>query len=96
MKSSSHIYICTYIYIRRALFQNTLNTNPKIDVALQMPSSEIMILKRALHKYVHIYICEKLFAKTHSLNLTLALQAHCFGMALNAFWKELFIYIYDV
>ena len=39
----------------RALFQNALSTNPRIDFAMPMPSSEIMFWKRAFHKYVHIY-----------------------------------------
>ena len=35
-------------------FLNTLNTNPKIEVAMTMPSLEIMLWKRDLHKYVQI------------------------------------------
>ena len=37
-------------HIRRDLFQNALSANPKIDVSMIMPSSEIMFSKRALHK----------------------------------------------
>ena len=47
---------------------------------MQMPSSEIMFWEKALHeyenKYTYIYMCEKLFTKTQSMNLALALQAH--------------------
>ena len=39
----------------RALFQNVLSANPKIEVAMAMPSSKIMLWKGAVHKYVHIY-----------------------------------------
>ena len=51
-----------------------------------MPSSKIMFWKRALNKNVHtyiminahIFICEKLFSKTQSMNLALTLQAHSY------------------
>ena len=79
---------------RRDLFQSVLSTSPKIDAAMPMSSSEIMFWKRALHNYVHIYIkniCEKVFSKTLSLNLTLALQAHFGEWRLMRFGKELFI-----
>ena len=84
-------------YIYEELFsKNALSAIPKIDVVMPMPSSEIMFCKRALHKYVHVYayihICKKLFAKTQSLNLALALQAHFFlEWRLTRFGKELFI-----
>ena len=68
-----------------------------------MPSSEIMFWKRALFKYVHIYVCihiymvcEKLFAKLQSLNLALALQAHLLEWRLTRFGKQLFIYMYII
>ena len=58
-----------------------------------MPSLEIMFLEKALHKYytyTHTYICEKLFMKTQSLNLPLALQAHFLEWRLTRFEKEIF------
>ena len=36
-------------------FQNALIDNLIIDVAMPMPSSKIMVWKRALHTYVHVY-----------------------------------------
>ena len=65
---------------------------------MPMPSSEIMLWKIALHKYLYTdthrftYTCEKPFTKTQSLNLGLALQAHFLEWHLTRFGKELFIY----
>ena len=39
----------------RALFQNTISVNLKIELAMAMPSSEIMFWKRSLQKYLHTY-----------------------------------------
>ena len=41
--------------IGRSLFQNALSANPKLDVAMPTPSSEIMFSNRAVQIYVHIY-----------------------------------------
>ena len=64
-----------------------------------MPSSEVMFWrekKPTLHKYVHIYthtfMYEKLFTKTQSLNLALALQAHFLKWRLPHLGKEFFTY----
>ena len=49
---------------------------------MPMLSSEIMFWKRALHKYVHIYVfihVKSSFTKIQTLNLALALQAHFLG-----------------
>ena len=54
-KSSAYIWIYIYIHTWRALFLNVLIVNPKIEVAMAMPSSEIMFWRKALHKYVYIY-----------------------------------------
>ena len=76
-----------------------MSANPKIEFAMTMPSSEILFWKSALRKYVHIYayrhICEKLFFKTQSMNLALALEAHFFNGAYCALEKS-FIYILHV
>ena len=45
-----------------------------------------------MYIYTHVYIVEKLFTKTQSLNLALALQAHFLEWRLTRFGKELFIY----
>ena len=61
---------------------------------MPMPSFEIIFWKRVLRKYVHtyMYICEKLFSKTQSITLELALRAHFFlELRLSHFGKELFI-----
>ena len=54
-----YIYIYTQIYtkifIYTALFQNALSADPKIVLAMRMPSSEIIMWKRGLQKYVHMY-----------------------------------------
>ena len=51
-----YLYLYIYRYIDRHIV--ALSSNPKeIDVAVSMPSSEIMFQKRALYKYVHIYAC---------------------------------------
>ena len=76
-------------------FQNTVSANPKIHVAMPMPSLEIVFWKRTVRKYLDIYaythICEKLSTKVQSLNLASSFS----GMALNAFLKRtLYIYIY--
>ena len=52
-----------------------------------------MFWKSTLDNYVHKYICEKLFTKTQSLNLALALQAHFLEWRLTRFGKELFIWL---
>ena len=44
-----------FTHIWRAVFQNTISANPKIEFAMPMPSSKIMFWKTALHKYAHIY-----------------------------------------
>ena len=47
---------------------------------MAMPTSESVVLGRALHKYVYIYvyiyIYEELFSKTQSTNLGLTFEAH--------------------
>ena len=75
-----------------------LSANPEINVSIPMPSSEVMFWKRALHKYVHvytyIYILEKLFTKTQSLNSALTLQTHFREWRFTRFGKELFICVH--
>ena len=44
------------MYIGRTLFQNVLSADPKIEVAMAMPSSEIMFWKRFLDMYTCAYI----------------------------------------
>ena len=68
-----HAYI-DHIYIWRALFQNASSANPKIDVTMSMPSSEIMFWKTNLHKYVHIYRCVKSSLSNQNL---WTWQGHC-------------------
>ena len=90
--------LCCYIcasewYIKRiwrALFQNTISVNTKIEFAIPIPSLEIMFWKGGLYKCVHIYAHYqiKLSTKTQSLNVALALQAHFLEWHLG---KELFI-----
>ena len=55
---------------------------------MPMTNTEIMFSKRALHKYIIriniLYeICEKLFSKTQSMNLVLALQADSLNRVLE-------------
>ena len=49
-----YIYVCTSVHICmgiwRALFQNALCANPKIDVAIPIQSSQIKFRKTGLHK----------------------------------------------
>ena len=73
---------CIYMYSH--------NMCPKIDIAMLMPSLEIMFCKRALHKNVHIHICEQLFTKAQFFNF--ALEANFLEWRLTRFAKELFIY----
>ena len=72
-----------------------ISANPKIDFAMPMPSSEFMLLKRALHKdiYIHIYVCEKLFSKTQSIIWAWHWKPISFGWRLSRFRKELFMHI---
>ena len=93
-------YIYIYMCIWKALFQTTINNNPKIEVSMPMQSSKIMLWKRALHNYVltmktssvyHIIICEKgLFQNT--------IYEHCkpsfLEWRLSPFRKELFVCVY--
>ena len=37
------------------LFQNALSTDPKMEFAMPVPSSQIMFWQRSFHGYVHIY-----------------------------------------
>ena len=57
-----NIQLC---YIWRALFQKALSANPKIELRMAIPDSEILFWKRDPHKYVHIYVfihmCKVLF-----------------------------------
>ena len=66
---------------------------PEIRFPMSIQSSEIMLWKRALHKYVdiHVYlqIYEELFPKTQSTNW--ALEAHLSYLcatALIVFWTR--------
>ena len=90
MFSLTRLALCLALMVCRLnkelFFQNALGANPKMEIAMPMPSLEIVIWKRALH----IYICEKLFTKTESLNFALALQAHFLEWRLTHFGKELF------
>ena len=85
------VNVLTRLWIWRALFRNTLSANPKIDVAMSMPSSKILFWKRAFHKYVHIYayIC---MWKAHYQNTIFELDigaASSFSeMALSTFCKR--------
>ena len=45
-------------------FQTSITANIKLEVAMPILNSEIMFWKRALHKYVHIYIGKALFQIT--------------------------------
>ena len=83
--SSLHL-ICIYIW--RVLFQNALNANPKIDVAMPIPSPEIMFWKRGLYKcvliYAHVHTWKDLYQNTI---LELGIASSFSGTALNAFWN---------
>ena len=50
------LYITYIQYILRALVQNAISTDPKIEFELPMPSSEIILSKKAHHIYIYIYI----------------------------------------
>ena len=83
-------------YMWRAHFQNALSANSKIDVAKPMPSSEIMFWKRALPKraaYIYMHMWKVLYQNT-IFEVDIGITSSVSGIALNAFWKELFIYIY--
>ena len=69
--------------VKRQFKIRCCNANAKFgDHVLEKSSSQLCT-------YIHtIYICEKLFTKTQSLNLSLALASSSSGMALNAFWKR--------
>ena len=72
--------------------KHLLSASPKIEVAIQMSSSEMTSWKRALHKYVHMcthtYICGKVFSPKQCANLVLTFEIHFFGMAVNAFLEK--------
>ena len=101
-----YLYACTYVfvymimYIRRALFQNVLSTNPQIEVAMAMPLSKIMFWKRALHTYVHKYAfihMSKALLSNIIITFGIGIAMPFLGMALNAFRKialEIYMYIY--
>ena len=46
--------VCIYIYIHINIYTH-IYISPKIEVSMTMPRSDIMLWKRALHKYVPIY-----------------------------------------
>ena len=54
-----------------------------------------MFWERAIHKYVNIlvYVHIRAILIFQSTKLGLTFEAHFFLMALNAFWKELLIYL---
>ena len=64
------------MYICKALFQNMISANPKIEFVMSITSSEINFWKRSLHMYmyIYIYICENLFFKTQFANLELTFK----------------------
>ena len=82
--------------IWRALFQNALSDNPKIDVAMPMPSSEIIFWKRILHKYVDIYAYTHMWKACYqntTIGRGICIASSFSGMALNAVWKRA-LYMY--
>ena len=76
----------------KALFLNALSTDPQIDVAMPMSSSEVMFWKSTFHKYVyiqkHIYMCEKLFSTRSIFELGIGIASSFYGMVLNAFLEK--------
>ena len=77
--------------IRRTLFQNALSANPKVDVAMPMPSSEIIFWKRTLHTYVHTYAYIHMWKALYQntiLEFGFGITNSFSGMALNRFWKR--------
>ena len=45
-----------------------------------------LFISNSMYIYMPAYICDKLFAKTQSMNLELTLQAHLIGIMLIKFW----------
>ena len=96
-------HMCVYIYtqyIWRALFQNAISTNSKIEFAMPMPSLEIMFWKSALHRCVYkpayIPIWNDLIQNS-IYELGIGITSQFDGIALIAFWKSaLHIHIYNV
>ena len=86
------------LYKWRALFQNALSAIPKIDVAMPLPSLEIIFWKRVLHKYEHIYIYIYIYIYyTHMwktlyqstiFEIGIGIASSFSGMTLKAFWKR--------
>ena len=76
----------------RALFQNVLRANPKIAVAMPMPSLEINFWKRTLHRYVHICIYNihawKALYQSTIFELGIGIASSFSGMVLNAFLER--------
>ena len=84
------------IYIG-VFFQTALSAIPKIDIGMLILSLEMMLGKRPLHKYVHMYAYIHIYLKgslptTQPLNLALALQANFLEWRFKRFGKELVIY----
>ena len=50
-----HLQFASYIALYIVLFRNAISSDPKIEFAMPMSSSEIKFCKRVLHKYVQIY-----------------------------------------
>ena len=61
----SMAYICCNMPYDELFYKNALSANLRIDVALPMPSSEIIFWKRALHKYVG-KICMRIYTHVKS------------------------------
>ena len=91
-----YIYMCAYVYIHphacihiwRALFQNALSSNPKINVAMPMLSSEVMFWKRS-HTCIHMQVYMwKVLYQNAIFDLGIGITSSFSGMVLNAFWKR--------
>ena len=76
-------------------FQNALNTISENELAMPMPSSNIVFWERAFHIYTYKYVhhFEEFFSKRWSPNLAFTLRHRIRDWRLPHLGKELFKYI---
>ena len=81
-------YFCASMHTNNSFPQHVKRESK--NVAMPMPSSEIMFRKRALHKYVHIYPLIHLWKGLYQntiFELSIGIASSFSGMVLNVFWK---------
>ena len=80
-----YVYICAYLYMESSFPKHDKRQSNNRGCYANAKFRDHVLEKSSfinIHIYTHIYICEKLYSKTQTMNLALTLQPHLFGMVL--------------